>query len=271
MTAVLALVAAASFGTGDFLGGMAARELDPRRVTLVAKVVSLVLMPVVALVVSGAPGTAGLMAGLIAGFVSPVALSAFYAAMARGPMSVVSPITAVFVAAVPVTVAVIGGERPSAVVWLGAAVALPSVVAMSVAAPVAARPQRATLGLAVVAGLGFGTLFALLGTVPDDAGLWPVAASNVTAVATLMVMVRNVPARRAPRSALAAGVFDALGNGSFILAAQAGSLVLTSVLGSLYPAASVALARVLLHERPQPVQLAGTVLALVAVVLLSLG
>ena len=131
MTALLALASAISFGTGDFLGGIASHRLAARRVTLLAKSVSLVLMPIAALVVSGPPTTAGLAAGLAAGVVSPVALSAFYAALARGPMSVVSPLTAVFVAAVPLTTAIIGGERPGVMVWCGVIVAFPAVVLMS--------------------------------------------------------------------------------------------------------------------------------------------
>ncbi|MEM9033837.1 MAG: DMT family transporter [Actinomycetota bacterium] len=271
MTALLALASAASFGTGDFLGGLASREADARRVTLVAKAVSLSLMPVAALIVSGLPTSSGLLAGLAAGVFSPFGLASFYAAMARGPVSVVSPLTALFVAGVPVTVAVIGGERPSVLIWLGAAVAVPAVVAMSIAGPIDARPSRITVGLALVAGLSFGATFALFGTVPDDAGLWPVAVSNVTAVLVLLVLVRGVPVSRTPPTAIAAGVFDALGNATFVLAAQMGSLVLVAVLGSLYPVASVVLARLVLHERPRPIQLAGMALALVAVILLGLG
>lgn len=271
MTALLALASAASFGTGDFLGGIASHQLDARRVALLAKVISLVLMPFAALVVSGAPTGAGLPAGLAVGVVSPIALSAFYAAMARGPMSVVSPLTAVFVAVVPLLTAIVGGERPSALVWLGVVVAFPAVVLMSLSGATTSRPAGRTLLLALVAGGGFGTIFALLGTVPDDAGLWPVAASNIVAVPVLLLMTRDVPVGRAPKAAVGAGVLDAAGNGTFILAAQSGSLVLTAMLGSLYPGASIVLARVVLAERPLRNQLIGMALALVAVVLLSTG
>ena len=271
MTALLALASAASFGTGDFLGGIASHQLDSRRVTLLAKVISLFLMPVAALAISGSPTSAGLLAGLAVGVVSPVALSAFYASMARGPMSVVSPLTAVFVAVVPLTTAIASGERPSILMWMGVAVAFPAVVLMSLSGGAASRPAGRTLLLALVAGGGFGTIFALLGTVPDDAGLWPVAYSNVLAVPVLVVMTRNIPVGRAPKAAFGAGVLDAAGNGTFILAAQNGSLALTAVLGSLYPAMSILLARVVLAERPRRNQLIGMVLALVAVVLLSAG
>ncbi len=271
MTALLALASAAAFGTGDFLGGIASHQLDARRVTLLAKAISLVLMPVAALAVSGAPTTAGLLAGLAVGVVSPVALSAFYASMARGPMSVVSPLTAVFVAVVPLATAVADGERPSALVWAGVVLAVPAVVLMSFSGGVASRPATRTFLLAVVAGGGFGTTFALLGTVPDDAGLWPVAYSNVLAVPVLLAMTRNIPVGPAPRAAIGAGILDAVGNGTFTLAAQSGSLVLTAMLGSMYPAASIVLAGVVLAERPRPNQLAGMALALAAVVLLSSG
>ncbi len=271
MTPLLALASAISFGTGDFLGGIASHQLDARRVTLLAKAVSLVLMPFAALVVSGAPTTAGLLAGLAAGVVSPVALSAFYAAMGRGPMSVVSPLTAVFVATVPLATAIISGERPGSLVWLGVIAAFPAVALMSASGDAASRPTGRTLLLAVVAGGGFGTTFALFGTVPDDAGLWPVAYSNVVAIPVLLLMVRGIPVGPAPPAAIGAGVLDAVGNGTFILAAQSGSLVLTAMLGSMYPAMSIVLARVVLAERPRRSQVVGMALAFAAVLLLSAG
>jgi uncharacterized membrane protein len=260
-----------SFGAGDFLGGIASHQLDSRRVALLAKVVSLLLMPIAALGISGAPTTAGLLAGLAVGVVSPVALSAFYAAMARGPMSVVSPLTAVFVAIVPLVTAIVGGERPSGLVWAGAVVAVPAVVLMSLSGGAASRPSGQALLLAVVAGGGFGAIFALLGTVPDDAGLWPVAYSNVVAVPVLMLMTRDIPVGPATKAAIGAGVLDAAGNGTFVAAAQNGSLVLTALLGSMYPAMSIVLARVVLGERPRQSQLLGMALALVAVLLLGTG
>lgn len=251
MTPLLALASAMSFGAGDFLGGIASHQLDSRRVALLAKVVSLLLMPIAALGISGAPTTAGLLAGLAVG--------------------VVSPLTAVFVAIVPLVTAIVGGARPSGLVWAGAVVAVPAVVLMSLSGGPASRPSGHTLLLAVVAGGGFGAIFAFLGIVPDDAGLWPVAYSNVVAVPVLMLMTRDIPVGPAPKAAIGAGVLDGAGNGTFVAAAQNGSLVLTALLGSMYPAMSIVLARVVLGERPRQSQLLGMALALVAVLLLGTG
>jgi len=55
------------------------------------------------------------------------------------------------------------------------------------------------------------------------------------------------------------------------LAAQRGLLAIVAAIGSLYPAATVLLARFLLHERMSRLQLTGVVLALFAAATLALA
>ncbi|HEV8025732.1 MAG TPA: DMT family transporter, partial [Candidatus Nanopelagicales bacterium] len=142
-------------------------------------------------------------------------------------------------------------------------------------------PAKAIV-LALASGLAIGIYLSILGTAPPDSGIWVASVgrwvSSVLVIGALLVIVRN----RAPRAderkisypwnlALAAGGLDALANAVFQLAAQRGSLAIVAVIGSLYPAATVVLARYLLHERLSRVQLVGVGLALGAAAVLTLA
>jgi drug/metabolite transporter (DMT)-like permease len=128
----------------------------------------------------------------------------------------------------------------------------------------------------VLAGLGFGLLFAALGQVPEEAGFWPVVANQAislvaVSVAALLLGGNPVPRRGADWWGLVAGVFATLAVVGFMLARQAGLLSVAAVLTSLYPAATVLLAILLLHERLHRAQSLGLVLCGVSVVCVALG
>jgi drug/metabolite transporter (DMT)-like permease len=73
------------------------------------------------------------------------------------------------------------------------------------------------------------------------------------------------------RLALAAGVLDTIANVAMLMALHASLLSLAAVLMSLYPAATVALALVVLKERVTRWQAIGMVLALIAVAMIATG
>ncbi|MBB0992880.1 EamA family transporter, partial [Dietzia sp. SLG510A3-40A3] len=138
------------------------------------------------------------------------------------------------------------------------------------------RLTRRLLVLTLFSGLAFAAFFVLLAQVPPGQGLWPVAASRIGA--TVMLLVAVVAAResfRFSRRLIAIGVviavFDAVANGAFYFASQAGMLSLVSVIAALYPAFTVALAIAHGGERMRAVQMVGLVLAGVAISLLALG
>ncbi|MEC9325784.1 MAG: EamA family transporter, partial [Actinomycetota bacterium] len=226
----------------------------------------------------------------------------FYAALGSGPISVVSPLTAILVAGLPVGVGLTLGERPSALAGVGVVLALIAVVLVSREAsdeplarrevgpdePLArrefgpdedARPHRFTMKVAwltVGAGVAFGMNFVILDQIPVEANLWPlvlgrVAATVVVLVAALatanLARIRGVPLRLA----LLAGVLDAVATVTSLLALQASLLSLAGVLIALYPAATVLLAIVVLRERVTSWQATGMVLALLAVALITAG
>lgn len=279
MPVALASTSAVAYGISDYLGGVASRRARVLRVVSVSYPLSIVLVGVAALVAGGSPTGVGLGWGLASGMASGVAVWSFYLALSRGPMSVISPITAVLAAAVPLAFGLAAGERPAA--GAGMALALVATVLVSMesrdgSSALHGRLTRRLLVLTLFSGLAFAAFFVLLAQVPPGQGLWPVAASRIGA--TVMLLVAAVAAResfRFSRRLIAIGVviavFDAVANGAFYFASQAGMLSLVSVIAALYPAFTVALAIAHGGERMRAVQMVGLVLAGVAISLLALG
>lgn len=281
MTALLlSVVAALGYGVSDFVGGIASRRVHALQVVLLSYPLSVLAVGLLAPVVGGAVTGASLAWGAAAGVAAGLAVLWFYLALAEGPMSVVSPLTALLVAGLPLGFGVLLGERPGPVALVGAALALVAVVLVSRdenvtvdEAPAPAFTPRVAW-LTVGSGAVFAGYFVLLDRVEAGTGLWPVLASRVAA--SVVVVVAAVPARRlrlptgtAARLAVAAGALDVLANVTFLYALQAGLLSLVSVVTALYPAATVLLARVVLGERTGPVQRVGLGLAALAVALIA--
>lgn len=283
MAALLALLSSLAWGTSDFLGGLAARRVGAIRVLAVSYPAGAVLITVLAwLVIPGQVSWPVVGIGVIAGSVGALAIGLLYAALSRGQMGIVSPITAVLSGAVPVVVGLTLGESVSAVAITGIAIAGLAVVLVSrESGPHRRTPLRAVL-LAAGSGVAIGVYLSVIGTAPIGSGIWVATMgrwfSTVFVLLILSVMVRRARSHaRTDRPsfpwslALSAGALDALANAVFQLAAQRGLLAIVAVIGSLYPAATVILARLLLKETMSRIQLVGIVLALVAASVLALG
>ena len=279
MTVLLALAASVVYGVGDFCGGFASRRAAAASVLLLGAPVATVLLVGAALLVGG-PVTSSVVAGGAAGLGGSLAVLVFYRALAVGTMSVVSPVTAVTSAAVPLVVGVgLLGERLALPAVLGVLASLAAVVLVGLEpatpdAPAGGRRAGRGVGLALLAGTGFGLFFVGLSAAPSDAGLWPVVWARVVTIAVVVVAARATGAFTLPRGStalwsLAAGLLDATANVLVLLAFRDGELAVPSVLISLYPAATVLLAAVVLGERLARLQQVGLGAAAAGVVLLS--
>lgn len=291
MTGVLlALGAAAAYGLSDFVGGVASRRSSVWPVAFTACLGAATGSLVLALVLPGRPGGADLAWGALGGIGSGVGTAFLYRGFARGRMGVVGPVSAVGAALLPAAVGVLADERPSALVWVGMVLALPGIwlVSQEPSAPEraagpapaspAARRRGPAPGLAdgVLAGAGFGLLFAALGQVPEGSGYWPVLVAqlvSLVAVVAASLLLGGDPRPRVPGHwvGLLAGLTATTAVVGFVLARQQGLLSVAAVLTSLYPAATVLLAVVLLHERLHRVQTLGLALCGVSVVCVVLG
>ena len=276
MAVLLSLLAAASYGLADFVGGVTSRRVSPWSVALVAQVGGATLVFLLTLVVPGSPTRADLAWSLVAGLGNGFGTAFLYRGLSSGRMGVVAPVSGVGAAVVPVAVGVLTGERPDTLVWLGILIALPAI--WLVAREPATGPTRLGAGLldGVLAGLGFGTLFAALAQIPAEAGFLPLALNQVVAgvaIVAVATALRSPWLPREPRAlgGVVSGALGALATGAFLVATHGGYLTVTAVIASLYPAFTVMLAAFVLREHVHRAQAVGLGLCAVAVTLVAAG
>jgi drug/metabolite transporter (DMT)-like permease len=274
---LLALSASAGWGTADFLGGLTTRRLSILAVSLISQSVGLAFMlGLLASDLHSPPSSRSVLLGLVAGLLSTVGLAALYSALSIGPMGVVAPLVATS-GIVPVAAGLLRGDRPAPVQLLGIALAIAGVVlAARHRDEAGARIRPRAVGLAVLAALTLGSLVVALQAASRVDAIWPVLLVRLTAVVLMAVAVLVVrPSMHLERGQLrklaAVGILDNGANLLFVLAAQRGLLSLVAVLASLYPVATVLLARVVLKERLSGVQMAGVITALTGVAMIALG
>ena len=278
--ALLALASAGLWGGGDFSGGFAARRLNPLQVLALASfsgcVVMLGCLAVARESFMSLPGTLWAMGAGASGAVGSTAL---YRALVVGRAASVAPTAAVIGAALPVGFGMATQGLPGLAQLAGFGVALAGIWLVSQSeAPGEALATRG-LGLACLAGVGFGGFFILLSLADQGAVYMPVLIVRSTALAVSLVLLSVLQPASAqalhfnPRSLLVgllAGVADAFGNIAYVLARQATRLDVATVLGSLYPAVTVLLACVVLKECVTRRQWLGVTLCLAAIVLITI-
>jgi drug/metabolite transporter (DMT)-like permease len=274
---VLGLLAAAFYGVGDFAGGYASRSRNVLNVLLYSYPVGVVLMVAMLPLFPGHVTGHTILFGILGGIAGEVGVITLYGLMAVAPMNIVSPITAVLAAIVPVAFGVVIGERPHLSAWIGIVLGIGAVVLVSRTSednphgPVSTR----VLSLSMLAGVGFGLYFIFLARAGSDSGIWPVVISRLASALLIIPLARVRRSTAVVRGRLlgltmVAGGFDALANLFFLLATHRGLLSLASVLTSLYPAFTVILAVGLLHEHTSRAQRVGLGLAAIAIVLITI-
>jgi drug/metabolite transporter (DMT)-like permease len=280
----LGVLVATGFGTGDFLGGRASRDAPALNVLFVAQCTAVVGAVVVALVVGADVGGRDLAFGAVAGVLNAAGLGLLYRGLATGRMGVVAPVTAVVAAVIPIAWGLATGERPSALVLLGVA------VAVSAGGVVAREPDfpdepptvgaRSAVVLALVAGTLFGTSFVCFAETDDASGYWPVLTARIAAVLVIGTAVAVVHLRRrgpvlprspAARLAVAAGALDVAATALLLTAVREGLVVVVAPLAALAPAFTVVWAWALLKEPITRHQLIGLLLSFAGLVLIAAG
>lgn len=273
---VLSLVSALAYGVSDFLGGIFSKRAAAWQVAVVGQTSSGVFSLAAALVLGGSPTAHDLTFGALAGIGGGFGAAFLYRGLSTARMGVVAPISAVGAALLPVAVGVATGDRPSGTVVLGVVLAVPAIALISRVVDRSGATHRSGVSDGVLAGIGFGLLFVFLGQVGDDAGLLPMAMSQVASVASVIgtaLLLRQawVPRDRAAWAAVTMGPLGATAQGCFLYATHEGLLSVVSVIASLYPAATVVLAAALLREKIHRWQGIGLVTAALAVALVAAG
>ena len=279
---LLALLSAVLYGAADFVGGLTSRRAPTMAVVFSSQLAgALALLAMLPLLQPAAVGVADVLWGAAAGCAGGVGVALLYRALAIGTMSVVAPTTAVCAVAIPVAVAIALGERPSGLALSGMALALVAIVLVSQApetGPTRDRSQGTqALLIAIGSGIAIGIFFLALARTSHAAGLWPLLAARVASALLIaaMALVTGIKSLRMPRSvlpmAIACGVIDMGANGLYLIATRGGALSIIVTLASLYPASTVLLARIVLHERLGRLQVAGVVACLIAIALIVTG
>lgn len=272
-TILFGFAASLCWGSGDFCGGLASRRVNAATVVTAAYTAGFVLLLALALIWREAfPTPLDMLWGGLAGVVGAIGLVAFYQALSIGHMGIIAPTSAVLNAGLPVLFSILTAGLPGPFQIAGFVLALLAILLIS-------RPERAQgrpkgIGLALLAGCGFGCFFIIISRVGHSATFWPLAMARLTSVLFLLLMARFrkqqvVPQKTALALIICAGTLDAIGNAFFVLAAHTGRLDIASILSSLYPAATALLAALVLRERVTRIQGLGILLALIAIPLIS--
>jgi drug/metabolite transporter (DMT)-like permease len=281
LAVALAALSGLIWGVGDFSGGKATQRAAVLPVVWISKLVSLPLLAVYLIATYVPVAAVGVAWGGLAGIAGVVGLVLFYRALSAGAMTVVAPVTGVTSAAIPVVVGLLAGERPPASRLLGVGCALLAIALVSLAPHPAGQRQVVTRRLvfaALGAGTGFALFFILLAVAGKAAGglvgLWPIAGSQLSSLvilALLLMMTRPGPWPRqaALRWTIVSGPCDMTANALYLLATRGGDLSIVAPIAALYPVTTVILALIIEHERLRGIQVAGLLLAVAALILVS--
>ena len=292
LTAIIGLTGALIYGAADFLGGLASKRISPVRVTALSAVSGLVGLLLVLSFGFGKWSAEAVFWGALSGVSGALAISLLYACLAIGPMSILSPLTAVVSAIVPMTWGLATGDQLASVGYVALGLALVAVVLVGfVPEKGAVRPSLRGILMALGSGTMIGAFLILIDQTPEDSGIVPLIvnrAVNAAIMFTVVLVLWLLARRSAPRVptdpttfrtgwrpgltlALACGVIDAAANVLLLLGIRIGDLSVMSVLTAMYPAGTILLAALVLKERIAPVQWVGLALALVAAGLLALA
>jgi drug/metabolite transporter (DMT)-like permease len=276
----LGFAAALCWGFADFLGGLRARRLTLATVLLVSQLTGLAaIATVVAVGGLEVPAIGEVLPAIGAGVCQLAGIAALYRALSIGTMSVISPISASGAAVIPLVVGIATGERPGPVQFAGMAAAFTGVILATrgSSSAAAATSPREALSLAAIAALGFGGFYVGMNAAVDAAEpFWALLAARGSAAFTLVAILLFLRPRLGadppdlPTLALI-GLLDVGANAAFTLGTDTGLLSVVSVVASLYPVATVILARALLRERLVPLQAVGISCALAGVAMIAAG
>ncbi|MBM3691135.1 MAG: hypothetical protein FJW76_03900, partial [Actinobacteria bacterium] len=224
MAAILALISSISWGVADYMGGIASRRAGAMQVLVIAYPSGAVIITLAAfLVVPGEISPAAIAWGVVVGLIGAIAVALLYIALSRGPMGIVSPITAVMSGSVPLAVGVVSGERLSGLAIIGVVLAVFAVVLVTREKSDQRKVQLSTVVISIASGTAIGLYLSALGSAPDDSGIWAATVgrwtSSIFVAIAVFVVLRNFTRTNFPwQLAIISGFLDAGANAVFQLA-----------------------------------------------------
>ena len=285
VTILFGLLSAFSYGYADFVGALAAKKVRALAVTAVSFSIGLVVALLLSIPMGAEFSAATVQTSIYGGISSAIAISCLYAALALGPISIVSPLTAVISAMIPVIFDVATGQELSSFAWVAVALILIAVVLVAFVPGADVRlPSLPATLYAVGAGVGFAGIFLFLDSTDPESGLAPLVVMRIVGMTLLFagltflfmknkerILERQMFTPKVFGLIVLAGIGDVLGNVFFLIATRGGALAIAAVLTSLYPIGTILLARIFLKEKIAKSQALGIALAMAACALLASG
>ena len=278
LASLLGLASALSWGTGDFIGGVASRKLGAYRTVFFVQVFGLFFIVVaIPFFKEPFPDIHTILWSIAAGIFGTTGFVAFYEAMRKGPLSIIAPLSALLGVTLPVIVGIFTEGIPSPKIFFSFGLALLAILLVS-REKASEKENKANkkdyLSLAVIAGIGFGFYFVLIHEASQDLVIAPLIIARVAGtIAVIFYLLFKKESLRTETKHLPmlilSAFFDLGGNLFYILAGQIGRLDMSVVLSSLYPGMTIFLAWLILKEKLHYSQWIGIVLALIAIILIT--
>ena len=267
------LGAAMVFGAADFTGGYATRRTPVATVTLITNVIGVMFAAALVLALGGAWTIGAVSWSAVGGMCGLAGLLLLYVGLATGPNHLVSPLSAVVAAMIPVLVGIATGDRPDQLAIIGLLLAPIAIWAVAGGDHRDLPGAGRSLWFAMGAGVGFGLFFTCLAQTPDGAGAVPLLAARLTSTGLLLIAATyrrpSLPGAHDLLLPAIAGGLDMSANGLFLWSTRGGDLAVVGALVSLFPVTTILLALVVLHERLTRSQAAGMAVAIGSAALLS--
>ena len=270
-------MSAFAYGTADFLGGFSSRKNSASITVAWSQAAGLLAVLVAApLMGAGNVSSADLLWGAAGGISGAFGVLLLFHGLSTGIVSIVSPLAALSGAVFPVLFGLLTGERPPLLTWLGVALSLPAIMLLSFEKDGKHDHIFKSVRLGLMSGIFFGGFFILISQTSETSGMWPLAAARATTVPLFIILsfarkkkITLVPGSR--RVTLISGALDMAANALYLLAARTGYLIIAVVLTALYPAPTVMLQKVFLHEKLTPFRIAGLILSISGAALIGVG
>jgi len=277
MVILYALMSAFAFGTADFLGGFSSRKNSTIATVAWAQGAGLVIVLIAAPIIGASTvKLADIFWGMAGGVSGALGVLFLFRGLSTGIASIVSPVAALSGAVLPVLFGFLIGERPPLLTWSGVALSLPAILLLSWERGEKNNHVLRSIQLGLISGVLFGGFFILISRTSEDSGMWPLVAARATTVPLfiLLSLFRKTKIKLEPgtrRLTLLSGILDMAANVFYLLAARTGYLIIAVILSALYPAPTVMLQKIFLHEKLTALRIAGLILSITGAALIGVG
>ena len=277
MVILFALMSALSYGTADFLGGFSSRK-NPATATVAWSQLTGLLVILAAAPIFRASDVQGtdIIWGITGGISGGLGVLFLFRGLSTGIASIVSPIAALSGAVFPVVFGFLTGERPPLLTWIGVALSLPAIILLSYEKGDKTDHVFKSVRIGLISGILFGGFFILISRTSEDSGLWPLAAARAVTVPLFMLIsvirqTRIKLEKGTRRTTFFSGFLDMAANIFYLLAFRTGYLIIAVILTALYPAPTVVLQKLFLHEKLNFSRITGLVLSIAGAALIGIG